>query len=131
MSLEDPLWIATFRAIFRAPDDVAAMMIAENIAEKGGTDLDEEDGDRIDTLQVTNNTLNLQPEEMLTALRRARNILIKVRVGVCFELAKELDKQIHMLATRNGPGYELAGYDYGQFMDISAEVLGGDNPLER
>lgn len=130
MSLEDPLWIATFRALYRAPDDVSAMMIAENIRELGGAELEEEDGDRVDVLQVTNNTLNLSPEETLNALRRARNILIKTRKGMCFELAKELDKQIHILSSTNDVGYEMAGYDYGRFMDISAEVLGGGNPLE-
>jgi hypothetical protein len=131
MPQEDPLFVATLRAVFRAEDEVSAIMIADQIKVNGEKDLDQEDGDTLDVTQVTQNLINLSPEETTAVLRRARNLLIRTRVKSCFEVARELDKCIYMLKHRaeRNTGFELAGYDYGQFMDIAEEVLAGGNPI--
>lgn len=128
MAMEDPMWIATFRAVFHAADEVGAILVADKIMENGSRDLDEEDGATLNVMQVTNNTLDLQPEEVLGLLRRARNSLIRTRMRSAFDVAQELDKVIHQLEMHTEPGYELANYDYGRFIEISAEVLEGGNP---
>lgn len=131
MASDDPLWVATLRAIFRAEDEVSAIMIADQIKVNGQRDLEEDDGDTLDVTQVTQNLLTISPQETVQLLRRARNQLIRVRVKDCLDTARELDKCIYMLANRSerDAGIELAGYDYAGFMDIVQEVLAGGNPI--
>ena len=131
MATEQPLWIATLRAVFRASDEVEAILIADKIKENGEKDLEPEDGDTLDVTQVTQNTLALAPIEIVALLRRARNVLIRTRVKQCFDTARELDMCIYMLDSRSERdlGIELAGYDYAKFMEIAQEVLAGGNPI--
>lgn len=131
MASDDPLWVATLRAVFRAEDEVTAIMIADQIKVNGEKDLEEDDGDTLDVTQVTQNLLTISPQETVQLLRRARNQLIRTRVKDCLDVARELDKSIFMLANRSehDTGYELAGYDYAGFMEIVTEVLGGGNPI--
>lgn len=131
MASDDPLWVATLRAVFRAEDEVTAIMIADQIKVNGQKDLEEDDGDTLDVTQVTQNLLTISPQETVQLLRRARNQLIRTRVVSCLDVARELDKCIFMLANRSetDAGFELAGYDYAGFMDIVQEVLAGGNPI--
>lgn len=132
MDSEHPLYIATLRAVFRAGDDVEAIMIADQIKVNGEKDLDEEDGDTLGVTQVTQNLALLSPEETVTLLRRARNALVRTRITQAYDLAQELDKFIYMLEQRreNDTGFELAGYKYGNFLETAQEVLRGGNPLD-
>lgn len=131
MASDDPLWVATLRAVFRAEDEVTAILIADKIKENGEKDLEPDDGDTLDVTQVTQNLLQLSPLDTLHLLRRARNQLIRTRVKEFYDVARELDKCVFMLANRSerDAGFELAGYDYGGFMSIVEEVLAGGNPI--
>lgn len=130
MAFEHPLYIATLRAVFRAQDDVEAIMIADQIKVNGEQDLEKEDGDSLDVTQVTQNMAELAPEETLMLLRRARNALIRTRATSFVECAREVDKCVHMLKNRSekAEGIGLAKYDYTQFMEVMEEVLNGGNP---
>jgi hypothetical protein len=129
MGVEHPLYIATLRAVYRASDDVEAIMIADQIKVNGEADLEE--GDSLDVTQVTQNTLVLSAAEVTSFLRRARNLLIRTRVQYCYDVAREVDKCIFMLDNRSERevGIEFAGYDWGKFLDIAKEVLDGGNPI--
>lgn len=129
MATEYPLYIATLRAVFNAADDVEAIMIADQIKVNGEKDL--ENSDSLDVTQVTQNTLSLSPVEITAILRRARNILIRTRIRECYDTAREVDKCIYMMDSRTYryTGMELAGYDWGKFMEIVEEVLAGGNPI--
>ena len=129
MTAELPVYIATLRAVFSAADDVEAIMIADQIKVNGEKDL--EDSDSLDVTQVTQNAATLSPEGTLNLLRRARNALIRTRIRTMLDCAREIDKCTYILANRTEgePGIELAGYDYGKFLEISREVLAGGNPL--
>lgn len=114
--------VATLRAVFDATDEVEAVFIADKICENGQRDFDE-DNDLLEVTQVTSNQLDLSPEEVLVQLRRARNLLIKTRIRDCYILAKELDQQIYALRHRSDPDFAMAGYDYGNFMDLTEAIL--------
>lgn len=125
------LYIATLRAIFKAPSRVEALLTADQIMVNGKRDLDPEEGDTLDVTQVTTNTLDLSPQETLITLRKARNLCIKTRTQQGVDVARELDKFIHVLKNRleGSTGYEMAGYNYGDFVDVTDEVLNGGNPI--
>lgn len=131
MAREQPLWIATLRAVFRAGSEVDAIMIADQIKVNGEADLEKEEGDTLDVTQVTQNLAALSPEETLTLLRQARNACIRTKTKDGYDIGRELDKFAFMLKQRSeqNTGFELAGYDYGEFMEVAKEVLAGGNPV--
>jgi hypothetical protein len=118
-----PKYVATLRAVYEAEDDVGAVFIADQIRVNGERDLDDEDGDVLDVTQVTSNQLDLTPEETITQLRRARNLLVKTRIKECYNLAKELDQQIYALSHRSAGEFAMAGYDFADFMDLAQSIL--------
>jgi len=121
-----PRYVTTLRACYDAADDVEAIFIADKIRENGQQDLtddDEENESTLEVTQVTSNQLDISPEELLVQLRRARNLLIKTRIRDCYQLAKELDQQIFALANRSEPDFAMAGYSYGNFMDLTEAIL--------
>jgi hypothetical protein len=119
-----PRYCATFRALYDADDDVQAIFIADKIRENGGEDLDIEEGeDTFENTQVTSSALAIEPEEIITHLRKARNILINTRFRQCFDLAREMDKQIWCLIHRDDVGVSLSNYDYGRFMEIAKLII--------
>lgn len=128
---EHSLFVATLRAVFRAEDEVEAIFVADQIKVNGEKDLDKEDGDTLDVTQVTQNLAILSPEETIHLLRRARNACIRTRLKEGYEIGQWLDKFIFMLKSRSEEhiGFELAGYDYGDFMEVAQEVLRGGNPI--
>lgn len=129
MAVEDFVYVALLRAVFKASDDVEAIMIADQIKVNGEHDLEGED--TLDVMQVTQNTALLTPEATLILLRRARNALIRTRARDMVDCARELDKCIHIIKAHGEgePDYALAGYDYAGFVDVVREVLGGANPV--
>jgi hypothetical protein len=130
MVVED-LYIATLRAVFKAPSEVDAIMIADQIRQNGERDLELDDGDTIEVSQVTATATDISPQEVLILLKRARNICIKTKFRFGFETGQEIDKLVHILAHHfeNNAGYELSDYSYGDFMDTAKEVLAGKNPI--
>lgn len=123
-------YVATLRAVFDAEDDVSAQLIAETIAHHGRTDLEEDEGDSLDVTQVTNFGINLTPEETITRLKQARNLLIKTKLRYCWDQAKELDKVIWALEHRDDDMF-LAGYDWGRFLQMAKAIIDeGANPLD-
>ena len=129
MAREDFIYVALLRAVFKAGDDVEAIMVADQIKVNGERDLEEDD--TLDVTQVTQNTAQLTPESTVILLRRARNALIRTRARDMVDCARELDKAIHIIKAHHEgePDYALAGYDYANFVDIVREVLGGANPV--
>jgi hypothetical protein len=127
--MAEQIYVATLRAVFGADSEVDAIMIADQIKVNGEKDL--ENSDSLDVTQVTQNLALLAPEEVLSQLRKARNILVRTRVPSGYDLARELDKFIYMLGRRSegDTGFELAGYDYGHFMEVAKDVLDGGNPI--
>jgi hypothetical protein len=125
------MYVATLRAIYSADDDVEAALIAEAIRENGSVDLDDEDDEsEVFVTQVTSNSLEVSFEESLALFRRTRNLLIKTRIKQCFELAKQLDQMIWVLEHRREPGFDLAGYDYTKFFELSEQILeAGESPI--
>ena len=123
-------YVATLRAVFDAESDVDAVFIADLICENGKKDLEEDSGDSLDVTQVTNFGIDLIPEETLTRLKQARNLLIKTRLRYCWDVAKELDKAIWSLERRDDEQL-MAGYDYGRFLEFARAILNdGANPLD-
>lgn len=118
-----PQYVSTFRAVYDAADDVAAAVIAEQVRENGAQDLDEEEGDSFECTQTTSNAIHLSPEEILDRLRGARNLLINTRVRIYFELAREVDKAVHLLQSTEPPEVAMGTYDYGKFMDLAQQIL--------
>jgi len=124
-------YIATLRAVFEANDDAEAVLIAETIRERGAENLDETDGDSLDVTQVTDNPLEITPQEVIVVLRRARNQLIRTRVKWAVELAQEVDKAAWVLQHRaeGNPEYSPA-YPYHHFTELLESIIRRkENPL--
>lgn len=117
-----PRYVATLRAVYDAEDETAAVFIADKIRENGYADLDEDDNDVLDVTQITSNALNLTPQEVITELKRARNLLLKTRVKSCYHLAKELDIEIHKLESGE-PEFAMASYQHGDFMELAESII--------
>jgi hypothetical protein len=124
-----PKYVATFRAIFDAEDDVMAAIVSDQIRLNAESDLDTEDGDSVECTQVTSNALDLQPEELFSQLRRTRNLLIKTRIKECFQMARDFDQMIYALQFRDQPSFiGMSGYDWGKFMEDAEAILRGEEP---
>lgn len=122
-------YIATYRVVFEAQDDMQAALISDMLMENAKRNLDEEEGDTIELTQLTDFPDSLAPEETIVRLCHARNLLIKTRLKYAYDQAKELDKVIWSLKNRDDLML-LAGYDYGRFFEIASAILNkGENPL--
>lgn len=116
-------YVATLRAVYDADDEVEAIFIADKIKENGGVDLDEEEGDTLEVTQVTNNSLDISPEETLAHLRLSRDLLIRTRIKQCYELARQIDEMAYALEHRRDPDFDLSGYDYSEMLEITERIL--------
>lgn len=122
-------YVATLRAVYEADDDATAVFIADKIRENGIADMQEDEGDSLDVTQVTNSGLDLTPDETLSVLRKARNLLIKTRIKQCYAQAKELDRTIYALSIRENPNIAMGTYSHGNFMDLCEAILmNGEEP---
>lgn len=126
-----PQFIATLRAVYDAADEVEAIYIAEQIRDNGAKDLEEDEGDTLSVTQVTNNTLDILPQEVVSELRKARNLLIRTRIRDCLDVAQALDKVLFSIYHREDPRYAGGAYSYGDFMEIVGQVLKGESPNDR
>lgn len=120
-------FLATFRAVFDAQDDVEAQLIVDRIIENASVDLVADDDSDLEPsfecTQIANNVLTITPQEVLTVLRKARNLLIKTRRKTAVDAARELDMQIHAVDRGLAAGHESEGYDYGHFLDVCEAIL--------
>lgn len=123
--------VVTFRMVIFPEDEVSGTMIAETIRQEIESHLEEEDGDSVDMTQSFNMDISQQtPEELLDLVRKCRNALIKTKLNMCWEIARELDKIAHILKVRSdGFSDSLSTYDWGSFLDIAKQVLNGESPV--
>lgn len=124
-------YIALLRAVYRSESDAEAILVADQIKVNGERDLEQDEGDTLDVLQVTQNAAHLTPEQTVILLRRARNALIRQKTSSMIDCAREMDKCIHTIAERTTQelSAELARYDYGSFLEVCEEVFAGGNPV--
>jgi len=119
-----PKYVATFRAVYDADNDVMAQVVADQIRLNAEADLSPEDGDEFECTQVTDNEQNLTPDELIIMLRKARNLLIKTAWRPAYDAARELDRLIYAMQTKqDDPSFSMAGYQYGDFMDLCEAIL--------
>jgi len=121
--LSDTKFVATLRTIFDAQDEMEAILMANEFQERIADLLDEDD--IVDVTQVIpfETARQIPSAEMIEQLRRSRDLLIKTRIVQCFELARELDKTAWTLEHRAEPGFDMAGYDWGAFLDLTNRLL--------
>lgn len=116
-------YLATVRVTFDAEDEVEAQLIGNEISE--ALDKVLEDDDTVDVTQIIPFGVgSVTPEEMVTEMRRVRDMLIKTRIIQCYELAKELDKQAWILEHRREDSFDLTNYDYTAFFENADKLLG-------
>lgn len=122
-------YTAVLKAVFEAPSDVDAILIAENVRELGLAVLSQEDDDSIDVVDVSP-TLLLKYDriELVRVMRKTRNMLIATRIRQCFDLAREIDKTAWILDHRAEEHFDVTGYNYGDFMTLARRITGGINP---
>jgi len=118
-----PRFVATFRAVYEADNDVMASIVADQIRLNAERDLDLDEGDEIECTQVTDNGNNLTPDELIIMLRKTRNALIKTAWRPAYDEARELDRLIYAMKFRDEPAFTMAGYQYGDFMDLAEKIL--------
>lgn len=119
-------YVATFRAVYVADDEVEAALIADTVAENGKRDLEEDEGDTLDVTQVIqiSDYRHVTPQETLLTLKKARNTLLRTRFKDCYDFAQTLDKVVHYLSYNLAPNEPFAPpYDFGQFLEIAHQVL--------
>ena len=117
-------YIALLQAIYESPDDATAMMIADRIRENGSLDLDEEaDGDSLDVMQVTDISSSLDPLVQIRQLKQSRNVLIALRMGEAYEIARSLDQLIHALQLKVDVQTAMGTYDYTNFLEVAEAIL--------
>lgn len=124
MSNEPRTYIGTIRCVIEAEDELEARLEMNEIVEAGAELLDEHE--TIDITQIMPVEIQgaIEPAEMVEQLRRARDMLIKTRIVQCFELAREIDKTAWILEHRTEETFDLSGYDWGAFMDLTNSLLG-------
>jgi len=121
---EPRTFIGTIRCVIEAQDELEARLEMNEVVEAAAEVLDE--GETIDVTQIIPIELQraIEPAEMVEQLRRSRDLLIKTRIVQCFELARELDKTAWVLEHRAEESFDLSGYDWGEFMDLTNRLLG-------
>lgn len=112
------------------PNDVEAALAMGKLQRACEELLDEDDGDEVVVTQVTSITTDVEPEETMNILRRARNALVRTRIRSCHDLASQLDLELHKIKHRGEPGY-IPPYDYSRMMEITERILTkGEDPRD-
>lgn len=125
-------YFVTFRAIIYAPSEVDAISWAEETADAARATLIPEDGDDFYVTQITPYNAEITPQETVTTLRLARNVLIRTRYKDCYEVAQQIDKFAHELERRTDENSKGVTYDWTRFMEIAKEILdGGAGPIHK
>jgi len=110
---------------FQADNDVTADM---SIAQAAiNTELDLEDDDEVEVHQLVRAIED--PDEIILLLHRARNVLISTKNRELTDTARQIDQAAHIISRRAEDFAQLAGYDYGKFMDLVAAIQEGAHPL--
>lgn len=123
------LFINTLRCFIYEKDEVGAAVAVEDIIDLIKDYLDPEDGDRVESTQLTAFSSDLEPEELLIVLAHARNGLIKTRIKQCFDFAHQLDELMHSIRHRDDGSGFIPPYNHGDFMDIAKKILtDGEEP---
>jgi len=129
----EPLaYVGTLRIVFTAKDYAEAFIVAEDIREAAEKNMDTDEGDHVDLTQLTDNPLEITPDEILIVLRKARNQLIRTRVRWAVDQAQELDRSIWLFANRaeNEPDY-VKPYPHAQFLDLMKAIIKDkENPID-
>lgn len=117
-------FLATLRVTFDADGDLDARLIANECAE-AISDHVLEDEDTVDVTQIIPwGTQGLvSPEELVAQMQRTRNLLIKTRIVQCYDMARELDKMAWVLEHRQESSFDISGYDYSAFQDLTNQLL--------
>jgi hypothetical protein len=127
---ETRTFVSTVRVVTVSQDEVEAQLTLDRLREAMMDLLDEEEGDSVTVTQTTEFNSNINPEEVLLILKRARNALIRTRIKQCFDLARDLDYQVHVLTGRQDPDF-AAQYDYTGFITTAERILNkGEDPYE-
>lgn len=103
-------------------DELDANLTMDRLKTECENLLDEDDGDIVAITQVLPFTTDVSPEETLNILKRARNALIRTRMKECYDLAGELDRQIHSLACQMNPEMHPQ-YDYSRMLDFLERIV--------
>jgi len=119
-------YLATIRVTFDAEDEIEAQLVAHDLVETTQGFLEEDD--TIDVTQVVpfGRIAIVEPAELVTALRRACDMLITTRITQCFELAKDIHRTAWILEHRGEETFDLSGYDYGAIFTRAKELLDAD-----
>lgn len=124
------LFVNTLRIFVYEKDEVAAALAVEDIIDLIEDYLVPEDGDRVESTQLTPFTTDVEPEELLVILARARNGLIRTRIKQCFDLGKQMDEIIHALRHRDDGSGFIPPYNHGDFIMLAKKILtDGEDPL--
>ena len=124
------LFIQTLRVFINSPTEVDADIAGQEIVDLIEEYIDPEDGDRVESTQLTSFESDVEPDEQLIILARARNTLIRTRIKQCFDLAKEVDYTMHALRHRDDGSGFIPPYSHGDFMLIAKSILqDGEDPL--
>lgn len=123
-------YIATYRVVFRSGDDLEAQVIAEHLRAHIEEELDLDDDDSVDMTQVVSFGEALTAEESAIVLKRARNVLIKLRTADAWDYARKLDELAFILTNRREETGSLNGYDYSRFMEIAADIYRGKYDID-
>lgn len=115
-------YVGTMRVVVNVEDELDAHLTMDRLKTECETLLDEEDGDVVAITQILPFTTNVRPEETLNILKRARNALIKTRIKECYDLAGELDKQIHSIACQMDSTMSPQ-YDYSRMMSFVERIF--------
>jgi len=120
---EPRTFIGTIRCVIEAEDELEARLEMNEIVEVAAELLEE--GETIDVTQIMPAEVQgvIEPAEMVEQLRRSRDMLIKTRIVQCFDLAREIDKTAWILEHRSEESFDLSGYDWGAFMELTNKLL--------
>ena len=125
-------FVGTLRIVFTAKDYAEAFIVAEDLREAAEVNMDTDEGDHVDLTQLTDNPLEITPDETLIVLRQARNQLIRTRVRWAVDQARELDRSIWLFANRaeSEPDY-VKPYPHHKFLEVMKSIIQDkENPID-
>ena len=126
-----PEYIAVLHAYIQAEDEITATLSAEDIKERVESTgiIETDEGEALDIIEVIPVDFDPTPTDRVLTLKRARNELIRTRTKDGWDLARELDKAAYALARQLSQEDALINYDWSKFLEVTQQVLNGENPL--
>ena len=124
-------YLTVYHIYTNVPDYVEAIITADEIRTRIEAQLIDTDAEEsVEVVQTIPLEEDPTPSATLTQLRRARNILIRLRTKESFGVARELDMMVHALSQRLAPEDATTNYDWSTFIGVTRDVLSGGNPLD-